>query len=143
MLYGGNKQLQMLDALVLSGLSGALEEDGRIALQAQIARLELIQRSPGGRIVSLFVDPDAQVPSLRVGATSHCLARIKLEGGGRFLLAAVFTHGGRIRSIEYHGNPERVMSTGTVPSVVSVEIGVEDRGVGPAITRLEHGRDEG
>ena len=130
--------LTSVERFVLDSVLAELPEPDRSVLVAQLGQLDLVQRSPGGRLAALYLDFPPAPPLLSNIAPEHCLAKVKLSGQGRTLNATVITHRGLVSSVEFRGAADRVGSKGL--SLLSVTLHEKESGVSGAIDRLEHGR---
>lgn len=129
--------LTAVEQFVLDRVGAELPEPDRAVFEIQLRHLDLIQRSPSGRLTALYLDPGASLPPLSVLAPHHGLARVRLSGQGRMLSVTVMAHRGVLSSIEFHGAPGRV-GPGEY-GLVSVTLPAGDGGIAAVLDRLEHG----
>jgi hypothetical protein len=123
---------------ILASVSAVLPEADRSVLAEQLAALDLIQRSPCGRIVSIFLEPGEKLPLLSHTAPEHCLAQLRVAAEGNSVSVSALSHRGLISSIEYRGSPER-LAHGTL-SVLEATPSAGYLGAACALDRSEHAR---
>ncbi|MEX2962243.1 hypothetical protein [Microbulbifer sp. TYP-18] len=109
LVHGGETYLYDLEVVVLKNMLASMEGANKDCFLQQLNRLDLIQRSPDGRIVTLFEARDTYFKSwdniLLDNKKDYFLAyKAKVSGDicpKNSLTIEVFFHRGRIGTIEY------------------------------------------
>jgi hypothetical protein len=134
-VYGGSSRLSPIEASLLQAVRGSLSPEESAALEEQLRDIETVQKTGGGRIVTVWYRSDAR--SRTLAGDEFCLARLRIEEEGRKSSVSVWTHRGRVQSIEYSRRPKKMCS------VVSVEVRPEKATSAAAtLDRLEHPNEE-
>lgn len=109
LIHGGGRSLYDVEAFALQKMLGSLREAERKNMLLQLERIDLVQRSPNGKIVALYQASDGHFKSwgeiLLKNKDPNLLAFcIKLTGDDcprKDLTLDVYFHEGHISSIEY------------------------------------------
>jgi hypothetical protein len=128
--------LTPLENFVADAVIAALPRSDADVFRTQLCRLDLIQRSPGGRITAIFLERPEGLPVLYRLEPEHCLADLVLDAGGHELRSMVFSHRGYISSIEFRRNPG---SVGSPLSLKTLKLHCDTESMATVVDRAEHG----
>ena len=133
-LRGGTRGFNPAETQLLSFVLGAMPEDERRILRAQIQAISHVQRQHPGRLVVAFYAKSSHTGSLPYPGYEYCLARVTYRTNGAKRTTAVVLHDGRLMSLERNvptaeeeiEPPVRVTLHPGRPSPVAVEIDREE-----------------
>jgi len=137
---GARPSLTAAEDLALQATMACLSPHDAEAIRHQLAKLDLVQRSPGERISALYFEDPGSLPTLSTTAPEHPLSALTLMGEAS-VHASVISHRGLLSSIEFGASP-RKLGDGVL-SVSSVTPGGHQPTAASAVNALEHGHTHG
>lgn len=136
--HGSFGNLTPIERIILDALIAALPPDQARILSAQLAQIEIIQRSARDRMVLPFYSRTKPPEKLPVPDGEFCLARVHFADESRKGSARVQTYHGHFRSLEISRSPKDFSAL----RVTSVDLHPKNqRSLADVMDRAEHGTD--
>jgi hypothetical protein len=138
-MYGWGKRRRPHEDAILQAIQAAMPEADQRTLAEQLKAVDLVQRSAGGRMVVMFLDPEWEAPALFANRDAEqCLARVRLASGRHRNTALLMSSRGRISSLEFKRSPEPLRKAAY--DILDITLNVVEQSIARAIDRHEHGR---
>src|SRR5215207_2847133 len=105
-IHGSFGNLTPNERVILDALLAALPPDQTRVLSSQVAQIEIIQRSAGGRMVLPFYSSTEPPEKLPVPEGEFCLARVQFGDDTQKGSVRVQIYNGHFRSLEFSRSPK-------------------------------------
>jgi hypothetical protein len=138
LLYGGSASLTPLEAGVLECVRISIKSQQGEVFGRQIELISLVQRDHSNRMITIYFDDGMPQPLLEDRRENLCIAKVKYSIGSEKFTTSVYTHRGRISSLETHESidPQSLLMT---PDIISVKlVSLSEEGLAADIDREEH-----
>jgi hypothetical protein len=139
LLYGGSFSWKALELEILRSTSSLLNPVEQHAMEGQIASVERIKRTNGGRMTTFHFGDTRAIPRFSDQSPDLLLAVCTVRGSEFVLKGNLVLHRGLLSSIEYSAEPSKALDM----SACSVDVRLSSRGerstVASELDDMEHG----
>jgi hypothetical protein len=135
-MHGSFGNLTPDERVIVDSVQAALTPGEARVLSAQVAQIEIIQRSARGRMVLPFYSTTKAPEKLQVPEAEFCLARVYFTDDSHSGSVCVQTFNGHFRSLEFSRSPKDFLNL----RVTAIDLRPKsNRSLPDAINRLQHG----
>ena len=138
LLYGGSSSLTPLEVGILECVRKSINVQQGEVFGRQIELVSLVQRDHSNRMITVYFDDCLPQTLLDDQRENLCIAKVKYSLGGEKFTTSVYTHNGRISSLETHKSIDLQLLQKT-PEIISVKlVSLSEEGLAADIDREEH-----
>lgn len=141
MIYSGSLSFKPLEKSILDAITEKLDNKNSSIFKTQLEFVRLVQRTNENRMILIFLDKNTDVPTLENEGDRVCIASASYKICDRHFLTNVFSHKGRLFSLETRSKIESKLLR-LIPNEINVKMKMKHQNsLSEEIDSEEHGPD--